>query len=257
MVPTNSSSLSIGTTRIVRAPARSTRCRRRRVALGVKRRGTEIGRMRELPGPDDLREDAVGPRTETILPRRQKVRRDIVEADGANAVSLQQIHQSKLCAANTCRILQHTLEHRLEIAGGPTDHAKYFGRCRLLLQRFRKVHGSAPALRRTAEHSRSRSLPGRRRSRPARSAALYGRTSLLRNEMTPTTFPRATVGRPSGAIPPIFCAALWYVPVGQYIRDVEIAAFAALRRRLRDRYAHRALEAIHRCVHVGRCRDRA
>ena len=81
----------------------------------------------------------IGSRAESSASWRQEFRRDVVEADGAKASPFIQIHEAELRAANARRVLQHALEHRLQIAGRSADHAQHFGRRRLLLQRFRQL----------------------------------------------------------------------------------------------------------------------
>ena len=149
-----------------------------------------------------------------------------MEADGANAVSLQQIHQSKLCAANTCRILQHTLEHRLEIAGGPTDHAKYFGRCRLLLQRFGKFAG--PCLHFVEQPNildSDHCLVGEGRDQLDLFCAVRFRFLLRNEDYTDDLSVAQQWGAQCGAIASdLLRRAPLVFPVGQYIRDVHDAA---------------------------------
>ncbi len=72
--------------------------------------------MHELLGPHQLPKRAVGRRAETLLPGSHELRGNIVESDRTKAVSVEQIHESELRTANACRILQHALEHRLQIA---------------------------------------------------------------------------------------------------------------------------------------------
>jgi hypothetical protein len=88
---------------------------------------------------DHLPKVAVWMRPEALLPRSRKCRRHIVEADGMKTVSIVQVHEAELRAANAGGVFEHALEHRLQIAGRPADHAQYFRRRRLLLQGFGKL----------------------------------------------------------------------------------------------------------------------
>ena len=62
-------------------------------------------------------------------------------------VAVKAEHYSELSLADMRCVLQHGLEHRLQIAGGATDDLKNFRRGRLLLQRFRKVGGALAEVR--------------------------------------------------------------------------------------------------------------
>ena len=71
-------------------------------------------------------------------------------------------HIAELGVADACRVLQHRLEYRLQVAGRAGDDLQHLGGRGLLLQRlgeFVRARRSA----RTAARSRSRSPPGRRR----------------------------------------------------------------------------------------------
>ena len=59
--------------------------------------------------------------------------------DGTEAPLLIEIHHAKICAANACRIFQHLVEHRGQIAGRGTDDLQHFGRCGLLLKGFFEI----------------------------------------------------------------------------------------------------------------------
>ena len=63
----------------------------------------------------------------------------IVERNVTKAVSVVQIHRTKICAADACRIFQHALEYRLQFAGRAADDLQHFGRRGLLLEGFAQL----------------------------------------------------------------------------------------------------------------------
>ena len=59
-----------------------------------------------------------------------------MRSNEVQSIVLPAINISKLRVAEPDSVLQHGLEHRLEIARGPTDDLEHLRRRRLLLQRF-------------------------------------------------------------------------------------------------------------------------
>src|SRR5262249_28342562 len=57
----------------------------------------------------------------------------------ANRTLIRQEHLAKLGLADRDGILQHRLEHRLQLARRAADYAQHLGRRRLLLQRFAQI----------------------------------------------------------------------------------------------------------------------
>ena len=53
-----------------------------------------------------------------------------------NSVPFDKVHRAEFGAANSRRVLQHALEHGIQVAGRAADNLKDFGRSGLPLQRF-------------------------------------------------------------------------------------------------------------------------
>src|SRR5262249_5669029 len=70
--------------------------------------------------------------------------RGVVERLGAEGVSVVQVERAELGLADARGVLQHGLEHRLQLAGRAADYAQHLRRRCLLLQRFAQIIG-APA----------------------------------------------------------------------------------------------------------------
>src|SRR6478735_420022 len=63
----------------------------------------------------------------------------VVEGDGTKCTVLIETHRAKVCATNARCVLQHTLEHRLQVARRAADDLQHLGGRCLLLQRLRKI----------------------------------------------------------------------------------------------------------------------
>src|SRR5882724_441065 len=68
-------------------------------------------------------------------------RRNVVERDSSNEVSLVKNHGAEFRPADTRGVLQHLLEYRLQLAGRGTDDLKNLRGRRLLLQRLGQFRG--------------------------------------------------------------------------------------------------------------------
>src|SRR6266478_2720511 len=68
-------------------------------------------------------------------------RRNVVERDSSDEVSLVKNHGTEFRPADTRGILQHFLEYRLQLAGRGTDDFKNLRSRRLLLERFAQFDG--------------------------------------------------------------------------------------------------------------------
>src|SRR5262249_6688516 len=69
-----------------------------------------------------------------------------IHGDSAESISFTQIHGAELGCADTRRILQHGLEHRLQLAGRTADNLQHLRGRGLLLQRFTEVVGALTQL---------------------------------------------------------------------------------------------------------------
>jgi len=66
-------------------------------------------------------------------------RRHVVHGGEAKLVAIAQIQAPKVCVADTCRVVQHRLEHRRELAGRARDDAQNVRGRGLLLQQFAEI----------------------------------------------------------------------------------------------------------------------
>ena len=131
----------------------------------------EIDDMDHLLGPRQRPRPCLGPGriTGSRRPRPMQSARRATQRSGTSPS-----HSAAGCRlgpADAYCIRQHGLKHGLQLAGRTADHREHLGGRRLLLQRLGQLARARLHARRTAARSRSRSPPGRRRSRPERSAS--------------------------------------------------------------------------------------
>src|SRR5262245_61064826 len=82
-----------------------------------------------------IRTRAVGPAAALL----DKSRRRIVKGGEAKGITVPQVQVTETGGAETHRIRQHGVEHRLKLARRTGDDAEHFGGCSLLLQRFAQL----------------------------------------------------------------------------------------------------------------------
>src|ERR1700731_1557236 len=73
---------------------------------------------------------------ELVQPRFDVCRRRAMHGNGTEAIAFAEVHRAEFGLADASRVLEHGLEHRLQLAGRRTDDAQYVRRGRLLLQRL-------------------------------------------------------------------------------------------------------------------------
>jgi hypothetical protein len=139
-MPISSFSFSIGTTRRVRPPPKLDCRNRHRIAIDIRALFREIDDVCRLFCSDDLHDRRIlcWP-TGTMSKEFRKVLRHPNPSDGSHSPGLQLEERSKLRFARPCRLLQHGLEDRLQVAGRTADDAEHLRGCGLLRQRLGKM----------------------------------------------------------------------------------------------------------------------